>query len=75
MIPPKLAPIVFAFMLSGTMSFFVSGLSTLRAVGLGGEVVVLWMTNWAMSWAIAFPLVVVFAPRVRRFVERNTRKG
>lgn len=34
MIHPRFAPIVFGFVLSGLMSLIVSGIATVRAVGL-----------------------------------------
>lgn len=72
----RLIHITFGLLLSGMMSFIVSGIATLRALGvqavladpagfLGG-----WMGAWAISWAIAFPTVLVVAPVVRKIVAR-----
>ena len=72
MIPKRFAPVVFGFVLSGLMSFIVSGLSTLRTVGLADGFLALWLGNWAMSWAVAFPVVLVVAPLARKIVERLT---
>ena len=73
MFPPRAAPILFGFFLSCFMSLMVSGLSTLRALGLADHFVQIWMTNWVISWAIAFPVVLVVAPMVRRIVARLTQ--
>lgn len=73
MFPKSLAPVLFGLFLSGLMSLVVSGLSTWRAVGLTDGFPALWMGNWAVSWAIAFPTVLVVAPLVRRIVARLTR--
>jgi hypothetical protein len=73
MIPARFAPILFGLILSGLMSLMVSGLSTLRAVGLVEGFALLWLGNWAMSWAIAFPAVLVVAPITRRIVARLTK--
>jgi hypothetical protein len=73
MIPARFAPILFGLILSGLMSLMVSGLSTVRAVGLVEGFPILWLGNWAMSWAIAFPAVLVVAPITRRIVARLTK--
>lgn len=71
---PRLAPILFGLLLSGFMSLIVSGVSTVRVLGMTEGVFVAWMANWASSWAIAFPTVLVVAPFVRRLVARLTRE-
>jgi hypothetical protein len=73
MIPARFAPIVFGFILSGLMSCIVSGIATLRAIGLPPEFMFKWMTSWGFSWAVAFPTVLVVAPMTRRIVARLTR--
>jgi hypothetical protein len=74
MLPARLAPFLFGLILSGIMSAIVSGLSTLRVAGFGPEVAALWLGNWAVSWAIAFPTVLVVAPVARRIVARLVRQ-
>jgi Na+/H+ antiporter NhaD/arsenite permease-like protein len=74
MIPPRLAPVAFGFLLSGFMSLIVSCVATLRAAGLVDGFVALWLSAWLASWLVALPTVLVVAPAVRRFVERNTKK-
>lgn len=74
MIPPRLAPVVFGLLLSGFMSLIVSGVATLRAVGVVPGLFGLWMSAWVSSWLVAFPSVLVIAPVVRRMVERSTRR-
>ena len=72
MIPARFAPYLFGFLLSGMMSFIVSGLSTFRALGLVAHFPSLWLGNWAVSWATAFPIVLIVAPITRRIVARLT---
>lgn len=72
MIPARFATILFGLILSGLMSCIVSGLSTARAAGLSTAFFPVWMGNWALSWAIAFPTVLVVAPITRRLVARLT---
>ncbi|MEN9061008.1 DUF2798 domain-containing protein [Ponticoccus litoralis] len=74
MIPPRLAPVVFGLLLSGFMSLIVSGVATLRALGVVPDFFGLWMSAWVSSWLIAFPSVLVIAPVVRRLVARYTRR-
>ncbi len=46
MFPARFAPVLFGLILSGLMSCMVSGIATLRAVGLAGGFAVQWMTSW-----------------------------
>jgi len=73
MIPARFAPVVFGFILSGLMSLIVSGIATLRAVGMPPDILAKWMGSWAFSWAVAFPTVLVVAPLARRLVARLVR--
>ena len=70
MIPARFAPILFGFILSGLMSFMVSGISTARAVPIDADFLGIWMAGWLPSWAVAFPAVLVVAPITRRIVGR-----
>jgi hypothetical protein len=69
-LPKRLEPMAFGFLLSGMMSFIVSGLSTFLAIGTAGDFMSSWMHAWFPSWAIAFPTVLVVAPLVRRVLSR-----
>ena len=73
MIPARYSHILFGLILSGLMSLMVSGLSTLRAVGPVAEFPMLWLGNWAYSWSLAFPAVLIVGPITRRIVARLTR--
>jgi hypothetical protein len=75
MIHPRFAPIVFGFVLSGLMSLIVSGIATIRAVGLPPDFLTLWMGAWIVSWAVAFPTVLVVAPVTRKVVGRLVRQS
>lgn len=68
MFPARFAPVLFGLILSGLMSCMVSGVATIRALGMAGGFFGQWMTSWAFSWAIAFPVVLVVAPITRRIV-------
>ena len=75
MIPPRLAPLVIAFFVSGAMSFLVSGLATWRALGMIPGFAGTWMVSWIFAWAIAFPALVVFRPVVTKVVMRWVKQG
>ena len=70
MIPKKFEHIVFGFLLSCLMSFIVSGVATLRAIGLVENFTSIWFGAWLSAWAIAFPAVLFAAPFTRRMVHR-----
>ncbi|PWR03866.1 DUF2798 domain-containing protein [Meridianimarinicoccus roseus] len=72
MINPRYSNLLFSLLLSGMMSFLVSGISTLRTVPLDPDFVGVWMASWISSWAVAFPAVIVVAPLARRMVARLT---
>ena len=65
-LPPRYATVVMPFFLSVLMSFIVSMISTLRSVGWGDPFWQLWPGAWALSWVIAFPLLLVLLPVVRK---------
>lgn len=73
MIPARFTPVLFGFLLSGIMSFIVSGIATVRTAGLHEGFFGLWMSSWAPSWLVAFPTVLLVAPFTRRLVARLTR--
>ena len=74
-LPKRLEPYAFGLLLSGMMSFLVSGLSTALAAGVHANFPQLWLSAWLPSWAIAFPSVLVVAPFVRRILSRIVRSN
>lgn len=72
MVPARYAPVLFAFLLSGMMSFIVSGVAIMRAVGISPDLPMAWLTGWLPSWCVAFPCVMVLGPIARRMVARLT---
>ncbi|MEM9637592.1 MAG: DUF2798 domain-containing protein [Pseudomonadota bacterium] len=73
MIPARYQHILFGLILSGLMSFIVSGIATFRSLGWIDGVFLLWMANWLPSWLVAFPTVLLVAPITRRIVARLVR--
>jgi hypothetical protein len=68
MMPARFAPVLFGLVLSGLMSFLVSGIATVRAVGFIDGILNVWVWAWLPSWIFAFPVVLVVAPVARRIV-------
>ncbi|ENW78894.1 hypothetical protein F909_03211 [Acinetobacter sp. ANC 3929] len=62
----KAASLLFPLILSGMMSFLISGITTLKAVGLIDNFFSMWMSAWAVAWMFAFPSVLVCAPIAQR---------
>ena len=52
------------------MSLLVSGIATVRAVGLAPGCVGLWAAAWLTARLFAFPTVLVAAPLARRVVAK-----
>lgn len=75
MIPARFAPVLFGLILSGLMSFVVSGIATLRAVGWGVGFTDVWVKAWLTAWLFAFPIVLLAAPLTRRVVARITQQA
>jgi fructose-specific phosphotransferase system IIC component len=74
-LPKRLEPYAFGLLLSGMMSFIVSGISTALAAGVHAGFMLLWLKAWVPSWSIAFPSVLVVAPLVRRILLGIVRPG
>lgn len=70
LIPKRFEIIVFSFLLSMFMTFIVSGISTLRTLGLSDIFASAWVFNFISSWPVAFPAVLIVAPIVRKLVSR-----
>jgi len=60
---------LFALLLSGLMSFIVSGVALVRNLGALPEWAA-WINAWLSSWLVAFPAVILIAPLVRKIVAR-----
>lgn len=62
MIPRRFEPALFGLLLTGAMSFLVSGVATARVEGFTAAFPGLWLGAWLPSWALAFPAVLVVSP-------------
>ena len=65
---PRYAAFVMPFVLSILMSLIVSGVSTLKSLGIGVAFLSTWPIAWFLSWLVAFPTLLLVLPLVRRIV-------
>jgi hypothetical protein len=72
---PRQAGLLFALIMSLLMAAIMSGIITAVNRGLAPGYLLAWGRSFAIAWPIAFPLILVLAPRVRAFVERVARGG
>ncbi|MEM9279017.1 MAG: DUF2798 domain-containing protein [Pseudomonadota bacterium] len=69
MFSAKYERIIFQFLLSGIMSFVVSGTATARITGFEDFMFGAWIDAWLPAWLVAFPTIVVISPLVMRFAK------
>ncbi len=65
-LPPRAVGIVMPLLLSLLMSGIVSAVSLLRGFGATPEFWQRWPGAWGASWMVAFPVVLLVLPLVRR---------
>ncbi|SCZ65841.1 DUF2798 domain-containing protein [Epibacterium ulvae] len=73
MLPARFAPVLFGFLLSGIMSCIVTFVATIKNMGMSVDVFTAWLAAWSFGWPIAFCVVLVVGPFVRRLVARLVR--
>ncbi|BCL77251.1 hypothetical protein JHS3_29870 [Jeongeupia sp. HS-3] len=64
-LPARYAAIVMPLLLSLLMTCIVSVISTLRGIGPDGFPQI-WLSAWGLSWLVAFPVLLLVLPVVRR---------
>lgn len=65
----KAQRLLFLLILSGMMSFIVSGISTFKIVKLNHHFVSLWVSAWIIAWILAFPSVLICAPLAQKLAD------
>ena len=65
---PKHLAWLMPLILSGIMSGSISCFNMLMNKGWSDEFIALWLHAWSMSWLIAFPLILLVLPLVRKFL-------
>jgi hypothetical protein len=67
-LPARYGAVVMPLILSVLMTFVVSGIATLKALGPSPQMLAVWPVSWGLSWLVAFPTLLVILPLVRRMV-------
>ncbi|MFT4182999.1 MAG: DUF2798 domain-containing protein [Rhizobium sp.] len=65
-LPKRYGAVVMPLILSLLMTSVVSAISILRSQGMTAQAFSMWPSAWGLSWAIAFPLLLLLLPIVRR---------
>lgn len=65
-LPARHAAVVMPFFLSILMTCIVSMISTLKGVGWGPHFPGVWLGSWGVSWLVAFPVLLLVLPVVRK---------
>lgn len=73
MIPARFAPVVVSLILSGLMSCIVTLVATIKNIGFSVEALSAWLGAWSLGWPIAFAVVLVASPMVRKQVQNWVR--
>ncbi|MEA5668895.1 DUF2798 domain-containing protein [Stenotrophomonas sp. MH1] len=65
-LPVRYGALVMPLLLSLLMTSIVSLISTLKSIGLSPQLTSKWLGAWGVSWLIAFPVLLLLLPVVRR---------
>jgi hypothetical protein len=74
-VPKRFAPFLFPLLLSGFMTFLITGISMMRVLGINvlvkdpGNFLQIWMKAYLSSWLVAYPILLLFIPIVRRVAD------
>jgi Na+(H+)/acetate symporter ActP len=74
-IPKRFAPFLFPFLLSGLMTLLITGMSIARVLGMDtlvnnpGSFVQTWLKAYVSAWLVAYPILLLVIPIVRRLVD------
>lgn len=77
-VPQRFIPFLFPFLLSGITTFLVTGLSTIRVLGIYGAAFTfdnfleVWLNNYFYSWLFSYPTLLIVIPVVKRIVNALT---
>jgi hypothetical protein len=80
-VPKRFAPFLFPLLLSGFMTFLITGISMTRVLGIEalvkdpGNFLQIWMRAYLSSWLVAYPIFLLVIPVVRRVVDWLTTEA
>lgn len=61
--------ILLLLILSATMSFIISGITTFKVVGPVQNFFSLWISAWGIAWIFAFPSMLICTPVAQKLVD------
>ncbi|WP_269791411.1 DUF2798 domain-containing protein [Stenotrophomonas sp. Iso1] len=65
-LPVRYGSLVMPLLLSVLMTCIVSLISTLKSIGMSPQLTSQWLGAWGISWLIAFPVLLLLLPVVRK---------
>lgn len=65
-LPARFASLMVPLLLSVFMTCIVSLISTFKGIGADPQFLRLWLGAWLISWAVAFPTLLLVLPVVRK---------
>lgn len=65
-LPRRFGALVTPLLLSLLMTCVVSAISVVKTQGFGPEALGTWPSAWLISWLVAFPVLLLMLPVVRR---------
>lgn len=74
-LPARSGAWVMPLLLSIFMTCIVSLISTLKGIGWSPQFALKWLAAWGLSWVIAFPVLLLVLPLVRRVTMVLVRAG
>jgi hypothetical protein len=66
--------ILLLLILSATMSFIISGITTFKAVGPVQNFFSLWISAWGIAWIFAFLSMLICTPVAHKLVDIVIKK-
>ncbi|ALS97055.1 DUF2798 domain-containing protein [Lacimicrobium alkaliphilum] len=68
MVSPRFKAVLTSFFMSLSMSCIMSLVVTLYNLGLPEGLLYIWVKAWGFGFMVAFPVVLVISPLIRRLV-------
>lgn len=65
-LPARYGSFVMPLLLSVFMTCIVSLISTVKGMGVSPQLTSMWLSAWWVSWVIAFPVLLLVLPLVRK---------
>ena len=71
-LPRHFAPFIFGVVQAALTTGIATAVATPLGVGLDWQFFQRWLATWAIAWLTMLPVVIFFAPIIRRAVEAMT---